>query len=175
MKQKKIKRATKYILNPIISKLREKSIRLRSRYIKELKKPIYKNTILIEAYLGESVTGNCLALFEEMYTDKRFKNFKFVWSVKNKKNINLLNKKNVKFVIRHSNKYVKYLARSEYLISDTTFPYYFNKRKNQKYTIAWHGTPFKTIGNDIVHSSIDAHKNVMKNILHTDYFISPSK
>src|SRR5690625_6162960 len=41
--------------------------------------------------------------------------------------------KNVKFIIRDSKKFVNYLARSEYLITDTTFPHYFNKRKEQKY------------------------------------------
>jgi len=176
MNKARFKRMLQFIFNPVFLGIKNRTHRLKRKYSVALKKPILKNTVFFEAYLGESVTGNSLALFEEMYNNPKFKDFKFIWSVKNFKNVKLQYRKNknVKFIIRDSKKFVNYLARSEYLITDTTFPHYFNKRKEQKYIMAWHGTPYKTIGKDIIHTQRNAHRNVMKNILHTDYFISPS-
>lgn len=147
------------------------------KYIKYLDKPIYDKTILFEAYSGVSITGNSLALFEEIYNDSRLRGYSFIWSSTNpqREKKELDKYKNVKLVKKGTIAYVKYLARSKYLVTDTTFPHYFNKRKDQIYIMAWHGTPYKTIGKDVRSSNYDSHKNVMKNMLHTDYFVSPSK
>src|SRR5690625_1331420 len=177
MNKARIKRLIKFILNPIALYLKRDIWYLRMKYVQYLEKPIYDKTILFEAYLGESITGNSLALFEEIYNDSRFSEYRFIWSSTNPKSEKkeLDKYKNVKLVKKGTIAYVKYLARSKYLVTDTTFPHYFNKRKDQTYIMAWHGTPYKTIGKDVKSSNYDSHKNVMKNILHTDYFISPSK
>lgn len=177
MNKDRFLRKIKFIIDPIVASFKNDNNRKQKRYAAALKKPILKRTVFLEAYLGENVTGNSLALFEEMYYDPRFKDYNFVWSVSSLKNIDpkYKQKKNVKYVKRGSKKYIKFLACSEYLITDTTFPFYFNKRKDQKYIMAWHGTPYKAIGKDIVHAAKNAHNNVMKNILHTDFFISPSR
>src|SRR5690625_4060409 len=135
MNKARFKRMLQFIFNPVFLGIKNRTHRLKRKYSVALKKPILKNTVFFEAYLGESVTGNSLALFEEMYNNPKFKDFKFIWSVKNFKNVKLQYRKNknVKFIIRDSKKFVNYLARSEYLITDTTFPHYFNKRKEQKY------------------------------------------
>ena len=177
MNRTRIKRMLNFLLNPIVLYLKKNIGYLRMKYIKYLDKPIYDKTILFEAYSGQSVTGNSLALFEEIHNDIRFKEYKFVWSLlePSKEKKTLAQYKNVKIIKKGTTAYVKYLARAKYIISDTTFPHYFNKREDQIFIMAWHGTPYKTIGKDVKSSSYDSHKNVMKNILHTDYFVSPSK
>lgn len=174
MNKARLKRRIKFIFNPLFSGFKNDATKAKKTYAKASKKPILKNTIFLEAYLGESITGNVFALFNEMYNNPRFKNYNFIWSVKHKDSMSS-EYNNVKYVVRGSSEYINYLARSEYLITDTTFPFYFNKRKEQKFIMSWHGTPYKTLGRDIISATKDAHKNVMKNILHTDYFISPSK
>ncbi|NMA83315.1 MAG: hypothetical protein GX962_05565, partial [Epulopiscium sp.] len=177
MNKARIKRMLIFLLNPIVLYLKKNIEYLRMKYTKYLDRPIYDKTILFEAYSGQSVTGNSLALFEEIHNDSRFKEYRFIWSsIEPKKERKALSQyRNVKLVKKGTVAYVKYLARAKYLITDTTFPHYFNKREEQSYIMAWHGTPYKTIGKDVKSSNYDSHKNVMKNILHTDYFISPSK
>src|SRR5690625_4026143 len=147
MNKARIKRLIKFILNPIALYLKRDIWYLRMKYVQYLEKPIYDKTILFEAYLGESITGNSLALFEEIYNDSRFSEYRFIWSSTNPKSEKkeLDKYKNVKLVKKGTIAYVKYLARSKYLVTDTTFPHYFNKRKDQTYIMAWHGTPYKTI------------------------------
>lgn len=178
MNFKIMKRRLGFIVEPALSPIKNKAKKMLLTYARASKKPIKKKTILFEAYLGKSMTGNSYALFQEIYQDTRFKDFTFIWSLDSFDSIQVKYKsaKNVKFIKRESTAYPEALARSEYLVTDTTFPHYFNKRTDgQTYIMAWHGTPYKTIGKDIQHTPVGAHKNVMKNMLHTDYFISPSE
>lgn len=175
---KLIKRRLKFMIEPIASSITNKHQKNALVYARFSRKKINEKTIFFEAYLGQSMTGNSFALFKSLYHDPRFKDYTFIWSINSKHLIqpDFRAKSNVKFVTRNSKEYAKDLAMSKFLITDTTFPNYFNKRQGeQQYIMAWHGTPYKTIGKDIVHANEGAHRNVMKNILHTDYFISPSK
>ncbi|TWM35856.1 Teichoic acid poly(glycerol phosphate) polymerase [Bacillus paralicheniformis] len=85
------------------------------------------------------------------------------------------NYQNVSFTSVDSNHYLKYLATSKYLINDTSFPFYFVKRDEQIYINTWHGTPLKTLGLDIKNRGMSTHKNIQRNLLHSDYLISPNQ
>src|SRR5699024_11351607 len=81
----------------------------------------------------------------------------------------------VTVVTYQSQEYAKYLATAKYLINNTSFPFYVHKRREQIYANVWHGTPLKTMGMDIKQRGFADHKNIQRNFLFTDYFISPNQ
>ncbi|WEG73616.1 glycosyltransferase [Vagococcus intermedius] len=177
MNKKILKRKINFVLDPLKKAKNVESFRRKMFFSGFIKEPIVSKTVFLEGYSGDSVTGNALALFEQMYQDSYFNEWKFIWGVKDMTCVpkQYAKDKRVMFVIKNSKEYVKGLATSEYLVTDTTFPWFFSKRAEQKMIMSWHGTPYKTIGVDIVSNRRDTHKNVLRNILHTDYFISPSQ
>ncbi|WP_407058478.1 CDP-glycerol glycerophosphotransferase family protein [Paracerasibacillus soli] len=88
------------------------------------------------------MTGNAYAVFKYLLSNPKFQHYQHIWAVKTKTVIPpaFKNHPNVTFVIYQSFDYAKYLAISKYLINDTSFPYYFHKRKRTslcKY-LAWY-------------------------------------
>ncbi len=129
-------------------------------------------TVLYESYHGKSMTGNPYAMYLYMINDKRFEDYTHIWILEDTTKTREL--KNTKFIKRNSLKNAYHLLTSKYLINNTTFLPFVNKRKKQIYINTWHGTPLKTLGKDIKISYGNA-INVTKNLLQTDYFISPNK
>ncbi|MFC0299504.1 CDP-glycerol glycerophosphotransferase family protein [Virgibacillus soli] len=164
-------------LNPLKKHLLHTNYRKRAVYTKSRETlPIQEHMIFYEAYHGGSMTGNAYAVFKYLLSNPKFQHYQHIWAVKTKTVIPpaFKNHPNVTFVIYQSFDYAKYLAISKYLINDTSFPYYFHKRKEQVYANIWHGTPLKTMGLDIKNRAVTAHKNIQKNFLSADYFVSPS-
>ncbi|MBU8737929.1 glycosyltransferase [Bacillus licheniformis] len=173
------KRKVRFIIDPLKEYLSNKRVRIRAKYSKYISLPIKEKTVLYEAYHGRSISGNCYAIFLKLVEDKDFKDFHHVWVINDisdpmveelKKNY-----QNVSFTSVDSNHYLKYLATSKYLINDTSFPFYFVKRDEQIYINTWHGTPLKTLGLDIKNRGMSTHKNIQRNLLHSDYLISPNQ
>lgn len=168
----------KFALSPFRQWSTDKSFRLRTAYAKALEKgSIQGSTIVYESYHGKSTTGNPYALFKAIQKHPNFKDFKHVWCVNDKNSESaaiMKTYKNVVIVKRETVEYVKYLAKAKYLINDTSFPYYFQKREGQVYINTWHGVPFKTIGADVKESKINAHGNIQRNLLQTDFLVSPN-
>ncbi len=133
--------------------------------------------VLFETAHGSKMAGNPYAIFKEMINSNDYKGYTFVW-VSNDPN-NYYAKQygtfsNVKFIRRDSFSYVRFLTKAKYLINNTTFPFYFQKKENQVYINTWHGTPLKTLGND-VKGTMGQHKNAIRNFLHADYIINPNR
>ncbi|NLZ83415.1 MAG: hypothetical protein GX915_07110, partial [Clostridiales bacterium] len=59
---------------------------------------------------------------------------------------------------------------AKYLITDTSFPPYFIKKKDQVYLNTWHGTPLKAMGR-IVPRREYALGNIQRNFLISDYLL----
>ncbi|WP_239701155.1 CDP-glycerol glycerophosphotransferase family protein [Mammaliicoccus sp. D-M17] len=114
-------------------------------------KKIQKKTVLFEAVHGDTLSGHIYYLVKDI-VDKNI-NMKIYVSLKNEEDLELFLpqelKQKVIFVKHMSNQYYELLATCEYLINDTTFYPFFNKREGQKYFIIWHGTPLKHMGRDI--------------------------
>jgi len=134
---------------------------------------VSENVILYEAYHGKNITGNPYAIFSFLKEDKRFDNFTHIWIVENPILFKNWKKNNIKVIQRNSFKNMYYLLQAKYLINNTTFMPFINIKKNQVYINTWHGTPLKTLGVDVKFSYGNS-KNVCKNFLQTDYFISPN-
>ncbi|MFD2617052.1 glycosyltransferase [Terrilactibacillus laevilacticus] len=176
--RKIIKRKIKFVLDPLKKYIQDQEFRMRATYTKFLeRKPIKEKTILYEAYHGQSMTGNSYAVFKYLMNHPVYKNYTHVWALKDENTVHeeYKNKRNVIIVKPRSRKYNNYLATAKYLINDTTFPYYFQKRKEQIYTNIWHGTPLKHMGLDIKNRGLTDHRNIQHNFLYTDFMVNPNK
>ncbi len=141
-------------------------------------KPIDNDLIVYETRDGNSIVDSPYAMFLELATNSKYKNFKHVWIVNNevegiKKSIpdSLLEK--VTFVERGTIDYVDILLRAKYIISNSTLESFFAKRDGQIYINTWHGTPLKYMGFDIP-GYVNHSQNVLRNFLMTDYLLSPN-
>ena len=83
-----------------------------------------------------------------MLKDDKFKDYKFVWAIKNhkKKAIKIDDAKIVEYL---SIPYFYYLSKAKYWIFNCKMPSYICKKKDQIYLQTWHGTPLKRLGHDI--------------------------
>ncbi|HAM80019.1 CDP-glycerol glycerophosphotransferase family protein [Ornithinibacillus bavariensis] len=175
--QKIIPYNIRFLLNPLLNHLKQRNIRLRSIYTKTWEEfPINDHIIFYEAYHGRNITGNPYAIFSYLIDDSRFKNFQHIWAVRKDTVIpsHVRNLPNVTFVLYQSVEYVKYLAIGKYLINDTSFPSYFQKRDGQIYVNTWHGTPLKTLGLDIKQRGVVDHQNIQRNFLYSDFLVTPN-
>ncbi|MFL2095852.1 CDP-glycerol glycerophosphotransferase family protein [Marinilactibacillus psychrotolerans] len=183
MDLRKFKEITKFYIGPLKEQLQNKNLRMKSHYVNTLEnKPVKKNTVLLEAYHGVSITGNVYALFNELIKDEKFTSYSFYWATTDLKNPMIKkikdeypNQTNIHFIQYESKKYLELLATCEYLINDTSFMPYFIKRDQQVYINTWHGTPLKTLGLDIKNANLSDHKNIQRNFMHTDYMIMPNR
>ncbi len=169
-----------FLIRPIFEKFTDYNVKRNSRYINNIRnKKIESRGVLFEAYHGINFTGNAYALFK--YIVENSLNYKCYIAIKNKDDPMIkwikakYSNKNIEIVKYQSKKYLKVLATAKYLVNDTTFLPYFNKRKEQIYINTWHGTPFKKLGNDIENSSFSENKNVQKNLITSDKLALPNE
>jgi len=130
--------------------------------------------ILYESYHGASMSCNPFAMFSVMKNDNRFEGYKHVWILNEPSKISNDNKKGAQLVQRGSLKHAYYLLKAKYLINNNSFLPYISKQIHQVYINTWHGTPIKKLGKDIK-GSYAANRNVYRNLLQCDYFLSPNK
>ncbi len=135
-----------------------------------------KQLILYESNWGRGICDNPYALFLAILSDPGLENFRHVWVVDESSDnsyIMSLYEKNprVSFVKLESDEYLNMLASAGYLISNSTFPNYFIKKKEQIYINTWHGTPLKTMGYDIP-GAVTEVRNTIRNFFASDYLLS---
>ena len=183
MNLNKITEISKFYLGPAKEQLTNKNVRSRGSYLNGLKnKKVVSNTFLLESYHAVSLTGNVYALFTQLIEENQLKSAKFYWVTTSLDNEMIKKIKttyseysNIYFVKYESKQYFELLATCKYLINDTSFMPYFNKRDEQIYVNTWHGTPLKTLGLDIKNAQLSDHKNIQRNFLHTDYLLMPNQ
>ena len=137
--------------------------------------PIAERTIFYESFLGASMGCNPYAIFRYIVDHPDFSGWRHIWVVNDNKEIpeEHLHRDNVIFIPRNCDAYRRYLATSEYLINNVSFPYWFSRRDAQKYLNTWHGTPLKGLGKDMK-AEFMAHGNVTRNFLHATHLLSPN-
>ncbi len=149
-------------------------------YIGYCKLPIDNELVLLEGGQGSNINGNMFAMLKELKTNPRWKNYKCAFVVtadtieKAKKRMEFYGFSDVILSIRNSNDYLKHLATAKYVMTDNSFPPYFNKRDEQIFFNTWHGTPLKTLGK-ANKSSLASLGNVQKNYLMSDYALFPNE
>lgn len=149
-------------------------------YYQSLSMPIKKNYIFYEAFAGLGILDNPRALFKYMLSQPNFKHYTHVWSIDNlelaKDNIDeFAQLDNVIIVKRESDQYYEHLATCQYLISNSTFGYYFEKRPEQIYINTWHGVPTKYMGYEHTVERVENGRGPAKNFLVADYVISANR
>ncbi|HET7626759.1 MAG TPA: CDP-glycerol glycerophosphotransferase family protein, partial [Bacillales bacterium] len=138
-----------------------------------------ENAVLYESRDGNSVTGNPYAIFRYLLHQPGYDHLMHYWSVNDPDRLpeaiaEYGRHPNVKFVKRHTKRYLKCLAGCRYLINNSTFPSYFIPKKEQIYMNTWHGTPLKQMGFDIPGNPALS-QNVVRNFLSADYLLSPNR
>ena len=131
-------------------------------------------SILYEAYHSKSMTGNPYAIFIELVKDSRFDKYNHVWVLDGTSSTGSWDRSKVRVVKRHSFAHVISLLKAKYLINNISLAPYVFKRKGQIYINTWHGTPMKTLGDDIA-GSFGSGSNIARNILHADYLVLPNR
>jgi oligoendopeptidase F len=107
--------------------------------------------VIFISFHGRGYSDNPRAIYEEMIKDDYFKDYKFIWFIKNHKSKDLDIPK-AKIVEYTSLAYFYYLSRAKYWIINCKMPTYISKKDSQVYLQTWHGTPFKRLGYDILKS-----------------------
>ena len=135
---------------------------------------VNENIVLVESFLASTISGNPYAILNHMLESGY--DFKYVVIIKPETVVpsSLKGKKNIIFITRGSDAYLRYLCTAKYLVNNVSFPYYFTRKPEQVYLNTWHGTPMKTLGKDIKEPFQD-HANVARNFLQATHIISPNR
>lgn len=180
-----VKNGFKYTLKKNIKKvvqnfkMPEKDIG-KKQYYSYLAIPIRNHHIFYEAFSGLGILDNPRAIFMQLLADPSFEYFTHIWSVSDmdmaKDNLKEFEDlPNVKFVQRESEDYYRYLASSKYLVSNSTFGYFFAKRPEQIYINTWHGVPTKFMGYEHTAQRVENARGPARNFLAADYLISANE
>ena len=132
-------------LKSIIKKIISKSIKLIYKLIYKYI-PINEKYILFVSYHGKGYLCNPKYLHQYMINNDKYKDYKFIWAIKDINNVEIPNAKIIKY---NRIRYFYYLARSKYWIINCKMPKYVLKKNNQIYFQTWHGTPLKRLAKDI--------------------------
>ena len=134
------------------------------------KKQVQKGVVLFDSFNGKVIGDNPLDIFLEL--QKVRPDLKFYWTIgaKTKAPAGAIG---VQF---ESKQWLELLATAEYLVANTTLPWYFRKTSGQTYLQTWHGTPLKRLVRDIPPGSLTKSylDNMKREAAAWDYLISPS-
>ena len=144
-----------------------------TEYVETL--PLLEKTIVYESHLGKQLSCNPFAIFISLLENPLYKDYLHIWLMRDEEvppeEYRAL--PNVIFVKRVKDLHLRYLATAEYLINNTGFPPWFQRREGQKYLNTWHGTPLKTLGKQQTYN-FQEHKRTQRNFFHATHIISPN-
>lgn len=143
---------------------------------------VCENLILFESFMGRSYSCSPKAIYEYLYNDKKYKNYKFIWIFKEVSNYAFLSNDRTRVVKYGSKEYFESYAKAKYWVCNSEIPIYIKKRKEQIFVQTWHGTPLKRLRCDIKieggGSAINSLEEIKKknnlDAIRYDYFLSPS-
>jgi CDP-glycerol glycerophosphotransferase len=137
---------------------------------------IVQGQVLYESFFGNGVLDNPEAIFSALLAAPDMQHLSHVWVLKSfAANRSIMERyrddPRVRFVTYGSARYFEALARSQYLVNNSTFPPEFGKREGQTYINTWHGTPLKAMGYDIPGGG-PATRNIVRNFVSADFLLS---
>lgn len=107
--------------------------------------PVSDKKIIFMSFHGRGYGDNPKAIYEAMLSSGKFKDFKFIWILRNPQEAPM-GAKGVRYM--HLS-YFLAMASSRYWVVNCKLPNYIYKKKSQIYLQTWHGTPLKRLGHDI--------------------------
>lgn len=155
----------------IIGALRRRGL----AYVRKLqyqpgKLAIQKGVVLFDSFNGKVIGDNPLDIFLEL--QKVRPDLKFYWTI----GAGTKAPAGATGVRFESKQWLDLLASAEYIVANTSLPWYFRKVKGQTYLQTWHGTPLKRLVHDIPPGSLTkSYLDTMdREAAAWDYLISPS-
>lgn len=146
------------------------------------KEPLNEKTILFESFQGRLYACSPKAMFLAALEDERFKDYTFIWSVRNLKKYAFLKKyPNTKLIKYNTKGYLRVCATAKYWVTNSTMLTYITPRNEQVFIQTWHGTPLKKLGCDIdipenkAQKLPEIHKQYRTQGEKIDLFLSPSE
>lgn len=142
-------------------------------YYEKLK--VNPKDVLFESKHGEDVAGNIFQMLLAMGEDQ-YRDFHIMLTLKEslvEQYTTLLNHYGIDYVdiiVTDSKEYLKVLATTKFLITDTSFPTFFIKKPDQIYLNTWHGTPLKAMGRMVPQREYGL-GNVQRNFFIADYLL----
>jgi len=132
--------------------------------------PIQKGVVLFDSFNGKVIGDNPLDIFLEL--QKVRPDLKFYWTI----SAHTKAPTGATGVRFESKQWLDLLASAEYLVANTSLPWYFRKVEGQTYLQTWHGTPLKRLVHDIPPGSLTkSYLDTMdREAAAWDYLISPS-
>ena len=121
-------------------------------YFKKYKKTISVDdkTIFFESFQGRLYACSPKAMYEQALKDERFKDYTFIWAVRNMKKYAFLKQNpNTKLVKYASFEYMQALVKAKYWVTNSTMLAYIHPGNDHVFVQTWHGTPLKRLGCDI--------------------------
>lgn len=108
--------------------------------------PKKKRLIVFESFNGRQYSDSPRAIYEHMV--KHYPEYEMVWSA-DSRFLNQFEGKGIRYVTRHSMKWVLLMTRASYWVTNARMPNWFRKSEDTIYLQTWHGTPLKRLGIDI--------------------------
>jgi len=109
--------------------------------------PLVTDQVLYESFHGDRFDGNPKAILDYVLDRAEYEHLTHVVAVKDPSTLahGYHAADRVYVVAAGSTDYARMLATSEYLVSNSTFPWWFVRRDEQTYANTWHGVPLKTM------------------------------
>jgi CDP-glycerol glycerophosphotransferase len=134
------------------------------------KLPIQKGVVLFDSFNGKVIGDSPLDIFLELQKVRPDLQFYWTTAAHTKAPDGAVG---VRF---ESRQWLDLLASAEYIVANTSLPWYFRKVAGQTYLQTWHGTPLKRLVHDIPPGSLTkSYLDTMgREAAAWDYLISPS-
>lgn len=140
--------------------------------------PVKKNVVMFESFYGKQYSDNPRAIYE--YMSNHCPEYTLYWSA-HKDYLNTFKKHNIPYVKRFSVKWLFYMARAQYWVSNSRLPLWIPKPKHTIYLQTWHGTPLKKLAVDVREAHVPVantkkyKQDYIKEARKWDYLISANK
>ena len=144
------------------------------------KLPVSDDTILIECFNGDGISGNPFWLLKAICEDKRLAKYKIYVAANPKyyhsvcQTLSARGFTHAAAVAKYDLLYLTLLASAKYLITDVSLPIFFIKKPGQIILDTWHGTPLKGLGRSIKDNPHTI-GNVQRIFLMSDYLLYPNR
>ncbi len=115
--------------------------------------PVNEKKIVFNSFNGRSYSCTPKAVYEYMLSCEDYKDYQFVWVVRNLKEYRFLTHNPRTTIVKNKSRaYERALASAKYWIFNYKIYDYLSPGKEQVYVQCWHGTPLKKLGYDIKES-----------------------
>lgn len=140
-----------------------------------------EHLVVFDAFQGRQYTCSPKALYQEMRSDPRYKEYRFIWALTaDAEAKNQLSGPRTQVVRYNSRAHKLACARAKYLITNSMPLGFFQLRKGQQLIETWHGTPLKRLGCDIevdsnsVNTAQEIHQRYRERVQKISVMLSPS-